>query len=276
MNMNVLSENFPVINVEHIIHAIKNARIETEPFTYMVCDNVFHPADYENILQNFPDTRYFSDVAPKVSRLDLVPDPASIGKSDWDIDSQLPPDRAEHQYWFEFRQHLLSNIVMNALAKALTIKPIDNMSCSARLAIDRFDAGLGPHTDRTDKLMSAIFYLADEKDQAFAKFSGTQVLVPNDPNKTFTQEHYTFSDFKIHEYVEYKPNRLFCFAVANGENDKFSFHGYHQNADFERRTIKYHIHNPVLVDDGIRENKRFKSSASNWIDEIKTTRNKGE
>lgn len=262
------------LNVSHIVEAIHNARIETEPFNYFVCDNVFHPDDYANILSFFPDRQYFTNVAHSVSRLDLVSDPASKGKGEWDIDSRLPRDRHDHDFWYGVRDCLMNDLIMQAFTRALDIAPVGGMSFSARLAIDNYDAGLGPHTDRIDKLASGIFYLAEESEIEFARQAGTQVLTPTNKNLQFTQEHYKYSDFKIHEYVEYRPNRLFAFAVANGEKGKYSFHGYHQSGRFDRKTIKCHIHNPVLVEDGIRENEKYKATASDWLKEIKQTRSK--
>ena len=261
------------LDIDHICDSIKKSRVYSKPYSYLICDNVFSPEDYKKIISYFPEKKYFSTVAPSVSRLDLIADPASHGKGDWTIDTHLTELTTAQLYWYGFRDLFMGSRVMHSIMQALNLPIEGEYSASARLAIDHHDAGLGPHTDRIDKLVSAIFYLAEPDQLKYARAAGTQVLVPKNPDMEFTVEHYTYSEFDIHEYVEYLPNRLFAFAVSSGENGIYSFHGYHQEADFERKTIKYHVHNPAFVAEGIAQNNLYKQRARNWIEEKKQITN---
>lgn len=77
---------------------------------------------------------------------------------------------------------------------------------------------LGPHTDRPERLLAALFYLPTD---ASTPELGTSVYLPKDP--TFTcpgGPHHRFEDFQLVKTAPYTPNTAFCFFKTDT-----SFHG---------------------------------------------------
>lgn len=239
----------------HVQSRIISTPLTETPYRHLLVEDAF-PADYyDEMLAHFPDESEMRHPKrareyPEILECDLVADPGMEhhASGGWLLDN-LIVDRKRREFWGGFRQaffraEALSATLVGRLAKLLREKArlVDGgfYTCG-RLAIDMLGAGLGPHVDRTDKLVSAIFSLAphDVSDED-AHGSGTWLLAPKEPDfDPNGVAHLTYDLFDHPEgstMAEWRPNRLLCWAVTRD-----SFHAYHQRADIKRRTIKLFV-----------------------------------
>lgn len=92
------------------------------------------------------------------------------------------------------------------------------IGCRTLVTRDYGDFALGPHTDSSNKFVTAIFYLP--RDQRFASF-GTSIYRPKEPGYTdFDSRHHSHDAFDLVRTFPNVPNSVFMFVKT--EN---SFHG---------------------------------------------------
>jgi len=92
-----------------------------------------------------------------------------------------------------------------------------------------------PHTDTTAKAVSALFYLATDKNNMQA---GTNIYEPLEVGFTCQQgKHYDFNKFKKIKSFPYQPNSLLVFLRTDN-----SFHGV-EPSDCIRNVLLYNIRN---------------------------------
>lgn len=257
-----------MLDQDHLVDAIGRSRIEHQPFSYLVSDRVFRDRDYAAIRNHVPEDKHFVNVAPHVLRLDLVADPASEGVGKWEFDRLLDDTHPYFSFLGDLRDTVLSREVMRAFLKALKIPFKESFMASGRLCYDQAGAGAGPHRDRADKIVSAIFYLPERVQEPEHSASGTQILAPKDPHMTFTDQHYRFEAFDLVEHLDYCPNRVIAFAVARGPGLRQSFHGYRHDAERPRLTLKYHIHDREMLEAGLAQvrDQSLKKHARDWAE----------
>ncbi len=248
---------------KHSLISIQSAMLKTSPFPYMVVDNVFPERFYAQILAHLPTEQDCINVTQGVWRLDLVDDPGSPSDSEWEIDNFFSEGRF-FEFWQAFRNAYFSKNFVQALLERFDKHTNGDEFASGRLAIDKQGAGAGPHRDRRDKMLSLIFYLPKSYQTQNAKDSGTLVLSPKNANMIASDKHYTFEEFDIVDHIDYKPNRLFAFAVTRNENGQNSFHGYQQLSPNDRYTIKYHVHHNIDFNNLKQELAWTKQHAHDW------------
>ena len=95
---------------------------------------------------------------------------------------------------------------------------------------------LGPHTDMAHRIITLVFYLAEDSEHWQA---GTSQYVPRDVMfRCSGGPHYGFGDFKKVATAKFLPNTVFGFFKSD-----YSFHGVEpwNDLNFIRNSIQYEI-----------------------------------
>lgn len=254
------------------VKAIQEAELRERPYAHLVVDDVFPPWYYREMLAMSPAPDEGGAFKDSWRQFDLVPDPgvAKAVEGDWLAGLRIEDHRAA--FWRSFREAYLSSDALH-FATADRFYHIfrrcglqwssDHSSITVgRLAYDGLGAGLGPHTDRADKKVSMVFYLADEShdNDECREGMGTQVCRSVDPEFTpDPNRHYTWEQYESAGTVEYVPNRLICWPVTPD-----SVHAYHQTVDQWRRSLKVFVQvpeDPAVVQARIADSQKH---ADEW------------
>lgn len=216
--------------MKYEIERIKYSTLYTDPYPHLVIDDFFSPETYNGILKYFPTVDEMAKSAEFSRQIDIVPDPGvtRAANGEWDYRKWLTGSK--RQFWGTFKNTYFSGTFVKALRLKFGFERSDCYACG-RLAVEGIGAGLGPHTDREDKMISMVVYLDDNPDA-----KGTYLLKAKDPNFVAEERHYGYSDFDVVKTIDYKPNRLIAWKVVPD-----SYHSYYQDVDTERRTLKYFI-----------------------------------
>jgi len=260
--------------LDHSLHMIKCARVETEPYKHIVIDGIF-PADfYLQMLENFPDESLMPMSRPDVRQLDFVPDPGVDRFIDGKllIDNNLKQSEPEKfAFWSDFRDAYFSQTFCQAFLDKFEgdfdERDLKEFMPIGRIACDLKGAGLGPHRDRDDKICSVLFYLGDRFDPDVAVPFGTMALKSRKPIERGSA-HHGFADFEVSKVLTYYPNRMACWAVSRGHTPNESFHAYHQSLDRSRRLIKFFVQRKEDADVIRNDIANTKSSATDWKKDV--------
>lgn len=252
----------------HVVKAIVNADVIADPYPHVVIDNYFPDKFYADVLANFPKkesmTSPFNEVRTynNIWQLDIVADPFVKGSANnaWSyLNADLDPSTFAlcETIYALFR----SKEVVEAWRKKFALDADLNLFQVGRLAIDGFDAGLGPHVDRDDKIISNVLYLSEGNEPK--QDCGTHLLRKKpeaDHIGTVNHDHQTYDYFEVVKTVEYVPNRLIGWRVVPN-----SWHSYHQLFDGDRKTIKFFVQEKL---DGYSElqerRRRGKETSQDW------------
>lgn len=207
----------------HFSARIADAPIQTEPFPHCYIRDVFPPDFYQAILKALPaDDCYANYPPPYEARLFFNLDPPTAGKlgrfwqefEGW-INSQPFLGRMADKF-ASFLPHTYCH--RKALVDKSTVGDAVGIGCRTLVTRDYGDFALGPHSDSTNKFITAIFYLP--KDERFSSF-GTSIYRPKEAGFTdFSSRHYKHDQFDLIRTFPNLPNSLFLFVKT--EN---SFHG---------------------------------------------------
>ena len=211
-----------------LCYRIKNALPRHYPFPHFYIENVFPDGFYDTLINHLPET----DSYVRITDTGRVGDPDDSPYRNRYI-IELTKDTPDHlnkaiqPFWRDFLNWFSTEDF--ALALLGHFKPLLEQRFGDRFGNLRFSSdiqlirdftsyGLGPHSDRPDKVAVLIFYLARDADQPTL---GTSIYVPRDPG--FVSEdgrHFFTDDFHLLATMPYKPNAaLGFFKTAN------SFHG---------------------------------------------------
>lgn len=231
---------------------IKNAEIVSYPYPHIEVEDIFSPEMYVGILANFPNTCILPKSRSYSRQLDIVPDPGVKDSYEGKYEYINVLSGFEYDFWDRFKLRFFEGEFVETLMKKFNVRDNDYYACG-RLQIETEGAGLGPHTDRKDKLISVVFYIDENEDAC-----GTELCKPK---KTFKagERHYGYDDFEIVKSLSYKPNKMIAWPVVPN-----SFHSYHQSKPTERRTIKFfiqHFEDPIELQGRIAETKQY---ADDW------------
>lgn len=212
----------------HVINRIAAAEIVTEPFPYVVVDEVF-PADYyAEMLAHFPSPQALVPLGAsgRVSK-DAYPERNVVLFSDEDFGRM---EARQQTFWREFAGWMYSELFINQLvakfqlalepriAKILENDPVLKARGDALLVNDRTHYAIGPHTDAPHRLVSLLFYLP--QDDSLRPF-GTSIYRARDPEFVcWGGPHHPFDKFERVHTVDFLPNRLVAFPKTER-----SFHG---------------------------------------------------
>jgi len=198
---------------KHIIKKIKDANITSFPYEHMVIDNIFPENLYKQLTENFiPD-----DVLSCLKDGNRVGNGYSDSRYVLKLQSNMPymEEKLRH-VWQNFTKYL-SYHFLHIILQKFNISGHDLFS-DILYVKDKQNYSLGPHTDRTSKVLTCLFYLPITDKY---KNYGTSIYLPLNENfKCAGGPHHDFNQFKIHKTIEFLPNRLFCFKKS-----EVSFHG---------------------------------------------------
>ncbi len=242
------------------LEKIYSAEVQTDPYPYIEIENFFPINVYKDIMWHFPVRSIMASSKSSHSKqLDIVADPgvARAANGEWEYQHYLLNDDLAFWNWFK-RQYFEGAFVQALRDKFEVDKNMDIFACG-RLASEGQGSGLGPHTDRADKIVSALFYL-DYNPLA----CGTILLEPKDKNFKPGERHYGYKDFDVVKTISYQPNKFMAWLVVPS-----SFHAYYQEHDTFRRTIKYFLQtkeDPVVIQARVEKTKKH---ADEWKGDIK-------
>lgn len=235
--------------LEQVIRKIKDGPVTTEPFPFVVIDEIFPPAYYARMQEMFPRDAELTPLSETGRTANAYKERLVSLFNDEHFDKLDPERRA---FWAEFARWMYSERFINSVVQkflpwcANRLAQVKERSGDLRvrsdalLVSDRTDYAIGPHTDAAHRLITFLFYMPqDDRYRAY----GTSLFRHVDP-KFFCPggPHYPFDDFRKFGTVEFLPNRLLTF-VRTGR----SFHGVEQitEPELDRRLL---INNVRLLD----------------------------
>ena len=220
--------------LQHILDKVSATPVTTDPYPYVVIDNIFPEDYYQKILTLFP---HADQMIPLGDTGRVTPgsyEQRLVTLFTEEHFSKLNPE--QQAFWRDmaswmYSETFLSSIVekfkpwcSNLLSKKSDAKRSIDIRSDALIVNDQTRYEIGPHTDAPHRLISFLFYLPSDDTQ---KHLGTSIYTHQDP--TFTcpgGPHYKFEYFNKQKTVEFLPNRLMMF-VRTGK----SFHGVEEVKD---------------------------------------------
>lgn len=190
--------------------------IQDWPYSHCCESGVFGPELYKQILENRPEPSELSQIGEvRGAKMKKYPERFCFLVGDWFCRKRLP----EHKrtFWREFTNGICRGDFAREALRAFGVG--SGMSLGNEIYLVRDSAGysLGPHTDTPKKVISVIFYLAD--DDSHPEF-GTSVYVPKGPMTDPTGKHHDRDGFTLVKTAPYAPNSMFAFKRTDN-----SFHG---------------------------------------------------
>jgi hypothetical protein len=238
------------------IDKIDDALVQTDPFPHIEVDDVFTEIFFEKMIRNLPNKTGMPTSGEFSYQLDIAVDPGVKRNLDGKFDYRTWVKGFQRPLWDDLHKDLCTSPFMDTILDKFGIDeahfPV------GRYAIEEKGAGLGPHTDRADKILSCVFYIDDNPDAA-----GTHLLRPKDPNFVPDSRHYSYEPFDIVKTLEYKMNKMIAWPVTPQ-----SFHAYYQDKDTNRRTIKYALHRPEREDAVQERIEVTKVFADDWRKDV--------
>lgn len=237
--------------LRHVQERIAGATLETEPFPYIVVDDVFPETYYRRMLTMFPPSTHMRPLheTGRVGTGEYEERHALLFDSN-DF-SRLPLEVAS--FWQSLSRWMYSDPFANAFitrfADALLPRMDRILQSDGKLSVkgdallveDHTRYAIGPHTDAPHRLVTFLFYLpADDSMREL----GTSLYRPKDPAFTcWGGPHHSFDLFEKVRTVEYLPNRLLAFPKTER-----SFHGVEpiKREHVERRLL---INNVKLLNE---------------------------
>ena len=200
---------------EHIKHKIMNAQIHQYPYPHISINEIFPPEFYEEILENIPETSLYT------------PKPKYPGRKTKTLDDLEKLEKSKQKFWNDIIQLLRSEEFANILLEKFSVSKKGHSDLFIHKDLDDYE--VTPHRDIRSKLITYLFYLAENSN---GKNLGTYLLVPNNGQEIEeTTKHLPWDQFKIVKEIEYLPNTFFAFTP-----NKCSFHAV--KAKFPKDAIK--------------------------------------
>lgn len=245
--------------VQHTIKSINDAKLIESPFPWFHVKDFF-PQDYfETMMFRWPGKEVMGQPRWYSRQMDLVPDPCIEEVCDGKYHYKTLLEPPTWNFWEDFeRSYFTQNFGRALLNKTWKETPYhgDDFYSCGRLMTDLKGSGIGPHTDRKDKLVSMVVYMSGIGGAP----RGTQLLIPKDGNKKFEMaRHYTWPDFLVSEEVTFAPNTAVMWGVH-----KDSFHAFDQDTFCDRMNIKYFVQKHVNVKDIMADRQRNATFARDW------------
>jgi FkbM family methyltransferase len=235
----------------HCLNKILSAKIEEDPYPYIVIDDIFPEDYYKEIAKNFPsiesamslgETGRVTNGSYEQRKVTLFND--EHFKKLTDEQRIFWTSFSEWLYSEEFIINTLSRFspwCINRIAEVQDRNEEVKLSCDALIVHDKENYAIGPHTDAKHRLLTFLFYAPTNSDDSDL---GTSIYECKDPSFVCPGgPHYDFKNFNEVKKVSFIPNRLLCF-VRTGK----SFHGVEKitKPNVDRRLI---INNIRLMDE---------------------------
>lgn len=238
--------------LKHVIDKIKQTELiqaGDTPFWYMAIENIFPDDYYQEILENTPKgTAFYRPLSQMYN--DRFKYELGYGENcNRPLANLSGMSGNQRVFWESFQDTFvvkkdLANAFLSKYNKYLHSPSLGLIGTNCRLSKDVKGYSIGVHTDRRDKILSALFYTPNRTDDAITKEWGTQVLTTKDSSFPHTTEkHHAYNSdgthdlFNIHDWVECKPNSMFSWVVTQQ-----SYHGVPPiNIEGERDSIAFFV-----------------------------------
>jgi hypothetical protein len=213
----------------HMAYKFGNTSINTFPYPHLYIQNVFPNDFYSQILKNLPSVNSMTSLP------DLYPEqPGFKGYKERYVleflrDEHIQKiEKDKQEFWKGVSSSFLKGQFGNLLRAKFKLyldmrfKLIGdvNFSVEMQLINDKKNYSLGPHSDHSRKVISALLYLPKDMSQ---KKIGTSIYIPKDPDFISSQKEYGhFNKDLFHKVITmpFVPNSAFCFVKTNN-----AFHG---------------------------------------------------
>lgn len=211
----------------NLLYRLINAPIRPYPFPHCYLENVFDDEWYEKILADFPanetcaalnerTTKYGAkryNVRLNDEKVAAFPDP--IQKTWRDVMNFIHGSEFVVTMFQKFEPIVRQSLKVD-LGKQY--KEQFKLTSSSIVVRDKTNYSLNPHTDARHKLITTLFYFAEDDSQ---KHLGTSLYLPKErsyyhPNSPHLQRE----KFECAYTLDYKPNAALIFPVSGR-----SFHG---------------------------------------------------
>lgn len=222
---------------------IAKAPISLDPTPHWYTDEVFPQDFYNELMGRMPEPSAFTSITElgwvtgdggaEAERGVLELTAETLGK--------LDPELAGfwHEIGKQFRTEEFALTMLRKFLPQIAERYGDDVgtmrfSATPMLLSDNGKYALGPHTDRMQRVMAALFYLPAT---ASSPELGTSLYLPKDPNFTCPGgPHHGFENFQRVATMPYAPNSAFCFFKTDT-----SFHGVEpvQGNGQQRRLFSY-------------------------------------
>lgn len=230
--------------LRHVIERVNETTVVSDPFPYLVVDNIF-PADYyREMLHHFPREEQLRPIGEtgRVVRKDAYKE-RHVAIFNEETFAQLSPD--QNMFWRELASWMYSDVFLNLfLIKFFnSLEPrLKNILANenklsaigdALLVNDQSNYAIGPHTDGPHRLVTFLFYLPPDDSM---QDLGTSIYKPKDSSFVCWEGlHYPFEGFNNIKTIDFLPNRLLAFPKTER-----SFHGV-------ERILRENINRPLLI-----------------------------
>ena len=232
----------------HVAYKIGNTQILNFPFPHFYIENIFPDEFYSMIQENLPEINQMISMADHNA---LIPGLASykdrfiLDFAREDLMKKVEKDKRNFLDAFGkiFTQGNFGNLLQAKFKKFLDMRfqYLDNVSFKhdLKLVNDKQNYGLGPHTDKLNKVISVIFYLPKDLTN---QGTGTSIYIPKDSNlldKEVPHKHYPREGFHKVITMPFVPNSAFCFIKTNN-----SYHGVEkiEIEDINRWSLQYNLY----------------------------------
>jgi hypothetical protein len=228
--------------LQHVADRISRAELQTDPFPFLVVDDVFPDEYYETMLRHFPSP---SQMRPLSESGRVAPGNYEERHALLFLDQELARlSQQQSDFWRSLAEWMYSDPFASAFVTRFcqALQPrLEAIMRSegqikakgdALLVQDHTRYAIGPHTDAPHRLVTFLFYLP--KDDSTRNL-GTSVYRPKDPDFTcWGGPHHPFDQFDRVETIEFLPNRLLAFPKTER-----SFHGVEriEQEKVERRLL---------------------------------------
>ena len=206
----------------HLAYKIANANLLEYPYPHMFIENIFPVDIYEEMLINMPIQNNYSPIHEK--RIVRGSDGRFVIL--FDELENLKIEKKKKQFWSEIHKslinsrftHVLTSKFANLIKMRFDGQKGINLKDEMMLVQDRTNYYLGPHTDSTDKVITVLFYLPENDENAHL---GTSIYSPKDFKfQCIGGPHYSHQDFHKVTTMPMKKNSVFIFFKSSK-----SFHG---------------------------------------------------
>lgn len=228
---------------EHIIQKILDAPLDLHPYPHLILEHIFPDGFYEEMLATLPSTQNYESLSKSGAVRPGTYQQRYVIKLEDENLRTLP--FSQYLFWREVAAFFNSQTWISTLLKKFDLFIEERFGEKRKKLLFFSDAGLvrdhthysiGPHTDHPWRVLTFLFYLPKNKDQADL---GTSIYSPIDP--TFScdgQKHHSYDRFSKVKTAPFHPNTLFGFFRSAK-----SYHGVEpiKKEGIERNTLSYSL-----------------------------------
>ena len=221
--------------LDYVINQINNSelrKVDDTPYWYLEIENIWPTEYYTEILKNIPSGKsLYRPLSEKYK--DRFKYELGYGENCIKPLSNLKDMKGnQKKFWKEFQQYFVVNdeftkAVLNKYKDYIHWDSLTEYKQNCRLSKDMKGYSIGVHSDRRNKVFSALFYTPKDYDDSKKYQWGTQILKPKKDTYVHNSEVHnaynsdgSHNDFDLYKWIECKPNSFFSWVVTQQ-----SYHG---------------------------------------------------